>query len=450
MTRRAGAWAKKTGATVSFAPPGTPNADIVVIRPTELGAWVAKNDTRKLPDELRDANNPLQWSRYLIVETERLASWAGEAQSIPLAGEAYLIAYRADRLADPKAGQDYSAKFGRPLAPPATWEEFADIAEFFADRGQPSLPSLAEDPERVLREFHFVAACYDRQAIAGTTFTAQMKDGASRDTPISKMLAFHHDIETGQSRLLKPAFVETAKWLPRVARCRMKADGAGKADPIAALVSGPAVMAVVSLRELGRLPKDGGAAPPTIGVAALPGTKVSFDGKDGQPRSAGDNGKGANFIPYFGAEGWLGIVRNSCPDPAAAFDLLSELSRLERSAELLSDPTLGFGPFRAEHLDQAHESIWQRYGFDEKRSRQLADAVRRSVDVGLANPVIAARGPDQADQMAILARELAPVAAGTRSPEEALAAADAAWRKADSTRPPEALKAERRQSAGLR
>ncbi len=443
LAHRATAWAKKNGAAVGFVEQLGVDTDIVVIRPAELGAWVASNDAKVLPEELRDPAHPMQWSRCLAVETERLASWAGEARSVPLAGETYLLAYRNDQLADAKAVQEFSAKFARPLAPPTTWEEYAEVAEFFADRGQPSLPALA-DSASLLREFHLVAACYDRQALAGTTFTAQMKDRAALDTPVAQMLAFHHDIETGQPRLSKPAFVAAAKWLHRVARCR------SKAEPIAALTTGTAVMAVVSLRDLGRLPREGGAVSTTLGVAPLPGSKVWFDAKTGQPRAAGDNGKGANFVPYFGAGGWVAIVRNTCPNPAAAFDLLADLSRLERSAELLSDPKLGFSPFRTEHLDQSHEAIWQRYGFDEVRSRQLANAVRRYVDVGLANPVVAPRGPDQARLMAILARELAPVAAGTADPEAALVAAEEAWRKADRTRPPDVLKAERRQSSGLR
>lgn len=445
LARRADAWAKKNGVSFRFDPRVSADTDVVVIRPAELGAWAAKNDAKPVPEEFRDPAHPAQWSRLLPVEGDRLASWAGEARAVPLAGETYLILYRTDRFTEPKAVADFQAKFRRPLAPPTTWDEFAELAEFFADRGSPSLPAVSPDGGRLLREFHLPAACYDRPAVTGTALTAQAKDEAAVNSPVAQMLAFHDDLRTGRPRLTSPAFVEAAKWLQRVARCRGKT-----ADPAAAVADGSAVLAVVSLRELGRLAKDGAAVPAAVGVAPLPGSKVWFDAKTGQPKAATDAGKGANFVPYYGADGWVAVVRDRCPNPAAAFDLLADLSRLERSTELLSDPTLGFGPFRVEHLDQAHETMWQRYGFDEKRSRQLADAVRRYADVGLANPVVAARGSDQAERMAVLARELAPVAAGTGSPEAALAAADAAWQKLDAARPAEAVQAERRHSIGLR
>lgn len=442
LGRRAAVWSQRTGATATFQPGHPADADVVVIPPRELGAWVAKNDAKPVPEDLRGSTHPLQWSRLLTISSERLAGWGGDARAIPIAGESYVLAYRADKLADPKAVQDYAAKFGRPLVPPATWEEFADVAEFFADRGQPSLPAAAEGPHRFLREFHMVAACYDRLALGGTTATAERAE-SNTDTSAAKMLAFHHDIDTGEPRLLKPAFVEAAKWLKRTARCRATGEGG---DPTAALVSGPAVLAVVSLAELGRLPKTAAAVSPTIGVAALPGTKVWFDPKDGRPQPPGDKVKGVNYVPYFGEGGWVGVVRTSSANPDAAFDLLADLSGLSRSAELLSDPALGFGPFRAEHLDEAREAIWQRYGFDAERSRQLANAIRHYVGIGLANPVVAPRGADQQNLTRLLADELRKAA----SPEDAMKAADAAWRTADAARPPEAVRTERRQGAGLR
>jgi ABC-type glycerol-3-phosphate transport system substrate-binding protein len=446
LARRAGPWSQRTGAAATVEPGLPADADVVVIPPRELGAWVAKNDAKPVPEEIRGSTHPLQWPRLLTISAERLAGWGGDARAIPLAGEAYVLIYRADRFADPKAAPDYAAKYGRPLAPPATWEEFADVAEFFADRGQPSLPAPAEQPHRALREFHMVAACYDRLVVGGTTATAERVESKS-DTSAAEMLAFHHAIDTGEPRLRKPAFVEAARWVKRTARCR----AAGPGDnPAAAVATGPAVLAVVSLAELGRLPKEGAAAPPTIGVAPLPGTKVWFDPKDGQPKPPGDKVKGVNYIPYFGEGGWVAVVRNSCQNPDAAFDLLSDLSGLSRSAELLSEPALGFGPFRAEHLDEAREAIWQRYGFDAERSRQLASAIRHYVGIGMANQVVAPRGADQQELMTLLASEVRKVGTGAASPEDAMKAADAAWRKADAARPADALRAERRQAAGLR
>lgn len=431
FARRANAWAKRAGAEIVASAAAPTEWDVAIIRPAELGAFVAANEALPIPEALRDASHPLQWSRLLPLSIDRLAGWGTEARAVPLAGEAYVLAYRAERFTDTKAGEDFSRKHGRPLTVPTTWEDFATVAEFFANRGLPSLPSVANDADRLLREFHHVAACYDRPPVTGAAFGELMRDAKSRDASVNQFLAFHHDLQTGEPRLLKPAFLEAAKWLHRTAPCR-------------APVGTPPVMAVVSLSELAQLQPIS-----SIGVAPLPGTKVSYDAKTGRAMPPADKNKGLNFVPYHGAGGWIGVVRTGRPNPEAAFDLLADLSRLERSAELLSDPALGFGPFRVEHLDQSHETLWQRYGFDAQQTHRLAEAIRYDLDVGLANPAIALRGADQAELMKLLGEQLNRIVTGAVSPEEAMKAADAAWRKADSARPAEALKQERRRSAGL-
>jgi ABC-type glycerol-3-phosphate transport system substrate-binding protein len=257
-------------------------------------------------------------------------------------------------------------------------------------------------------------------------------------------VSFHHDVTTANPRLTAPGFAAAAGWLARVNRCRMAAG----ADPAAALDTGTAVVAVLKLAELGRLPKD---ADDTLagrfGIAPLPGTRSYFDPENGAPRPPPGGGKGGNFVPYFGSGGWVGIVREACPHPDAAFDLLADLAGPDRSAALLSDPALGFGPFRSEHLEQQREGVWQRYGLDPDRSKRLAEALRQYTALTLANPAFAPRGPDQAELMAALEKEVRRAATGQTPPKEAMQAAQAAWEKLDARHP--AAAEWRRKSAGL-
>lgn len=442
MARRASAWRTRTGAAVEVS--DTNACDIAIVPPGELGAWVARRDAVPVPDDMRNSAHALQWSRFLAIWSDRLASWGGDPRAVPLGGDCYVLAYRTDRFAEGLS------KFGRPISPPATWEEFAELAELFARDGKPSLTARPGDPDRALREFHFVAACYDRLSLTGTDFNVLMQNDAKKSATTAALLSFHHDAETGEPRLKRPAFVAAAEWVRRTAACRPKSAGAGEPDQINELTSGTAVLAIVSLAELGRAAKVEGAADPRIGIAPLPGTKVWLDPATGAAQPPADKVRGVNFVPYFGAGGHIGIVRSSCKNPEAAFEMLAELSGLERSSELLSDPTLGFGPFRVEHLDQPRESVWQRYGFNVERNRQLVAAIRHQTGANLANPAVGPRGGDRAELLGLLAAEVAKVAAGTSSPERAMADADAAWRASDAKRPPDTLKLERRQAAGLR
>lgn len=449
LVQRAAAWAKRTGAQVERQTPGNgATADVAVIRPVELGRYIANKAAQPVPESLREASHPLAWSRILTLSIDRIASWGSEARAIPLAGEAYVLAYRTDRFTNPIAIQDFSNKHGRRLAPPTTWEEYADIAEHFTVRGQPCLAPVANDTDHLLREFNHVAACFNRPAVSVADFNALIKDNTTREPAVARSLSLYHDLTTGEPRLTKQGFVEAAKWLARLARCRRPTPANGSFDAGAALVSNQIAMAVLSMPELGQLAKNG-AVPDTIGIAPLPGTRVWYDSTTGQQQPPSDKVRGVNFVPYFGVGGWVGVVRESCANSEAAFDLLADLSRLDRSVELLSDPMLGFGPFRVEHLDQAHETLWQRYGFDAQQTHALAEAIRYDLGISLANPAIAPRGADQAELMTLLAAELNRVVSGTATPVEAMAAADAAWRKADQARPAETRKTERRLNAGL-
>ncbi len=439
--RRSGVWASRTGAVVERKP--SASADIVIVRPGDLGRWVAARGTTPVPDDLRNSAHALQWSRCLPVWSERLANWGGSIHALPLAGESYVLTYRTDRFAEA------SQRWKRPVAPPASWEDFAELAIRFAQDGVPCLPAVSADAERTLREFHLIAACYDRPAMTATDFATRQQAGDKGLARTESLLGFHHDPATGEPRLTSPAFQAAARWLRRTAVARPKSPHADDANPAAALAAGRSAMAILSLAELGRLPKTDGALPREIDLAPVPGTKVWFDAA-GAEQPPADKVAGINYVPYVGAAGWLAIVRPAAAHPDTCFELIAELSGLERSTELLSDPALGFGPFRIEHLDPSRDAIWQRYGFDAERSRKLALAVRHQIGSGLAFPAVALRVPEREALLGILAQQLAGTIAGPTDPIAALKAADAAWRADDAKRPKDALQTERRHAAGLR
>jgi len=56
---------------------------------------------------------------------------SGRFYAAPCETDAVGFAYRKDWFEDPKEKEAFKAKYGRELAPPETWEEFRDIAEFF-------------------------------------------------------------------------------------------------------------------------------------------------------------------------------------------------------------------------------------------------------------------------------------------------------------------------------
>jgi multiple sugar transport system substrate-binding protein len=54
-------------------------------------------------------------------------------------GDMFALYYRKDIFEDPALMEAYQAKFGAPLAPPKTWEEYAQIAQFITDQLAPNV-----------------------------------------------------------------------------------------------------------------------------------------------------------------------------------------------------------------------------------------------------------------------------------------------------------------------
>ncbi len=55
----------------------------------------------------------------------------GEFVGMPVWTNSEILFYRTDLFEDPKNMSDFEAKYGYPLAPPTTWEQYKDVAEFF-------------------------------------------------------------------------------------------------------------------------------------------------------------------------------------------------------------------------------------------------------------------------------------------------------------------------------
>jgi ABC-type glycerol-3-phosphate transport system substrate-binding protein len=181
------------------------------------------------------------------------------------------------------------------------------------------------------------------------------------------------------------------------------------------------------------------------GVAPLPGTRSYFD-PTGQLKQADRRG---NYVPYLGAGSRVGVVFDRSPHRDAAWDLLADLAGATGSTALLTDPAVGAGPFRTEHLDEGRDELWLGYRFDPERTGQLARAVRQYVSQTTVNPALPLRSPDQGELMAALEAEVRKAAAGQVLPDQAMRQAQAAWEKHDAGRKPDELATWRRNAAGI-
>ncbi|CAN5347111.1 hypothetical protein BH11PLA2_BH11PLA2_51610 [soil metagenome] len=431
LYNRAQGWATRNDAKIILVTEEA--ADVTFVTPAVVGIAAALDLSLSVPEELKTLEHPGQWIRILPVDRDRLSGWVGEPRAFPVSGEGAVLVLRTDLLSDPAVTAKHVAKFGKTLpALPGTWDDIAEIAETFAELNKAALPR-----ETVLSDFLRVAACNDRVALA----ESDLLKTDSLQKSKAGMLSFLHDAASGEPRLTTPGFVAAAAWTKRVQPGRTQAT----VETVTALSEGKIVMAVLTLAELARLPKEAGQVAKQFAVAPLPGSRSAFDSAT-QTTVDFSTRTGGNYVPYFSA-GTFGLVRKQCVNAAAAWDLLADLGGPARSLELLSETRLGCGPFRAEHLEQSREMIWQRYGFDAERTTALADALRRSIAVAIANPALTVRSTDASELMKLLEKSVTAAASGTLSPAAAMEQANDAWKQHDA-RIPQA-KEWRRRSAGL-
>jgi multiple sugar transport system substrate-binding protein len=434
VTPAAHSWAGRNSAQVKvLAEPMTPgdDTDVAILPVPELGGWAARGELAPVPSSLQNApTHAFQWSGLLPAYREQLVGWGGQTLAVPLAGDGFVIVYRADRLDDPKFAESFRKANGRDPAPPATWEEFVDLAAALASYdGKPSLPPPAGPDLADL--FFRAAACHDRPALSD----AQKQEG----------LSFQFDLATGEPRLSAPGFAAAAGGLARLTekKCFPPTPAGAAADPAAALADGRASLAVLSLAQLAKLPREGGVVPARFRLVPLPGARTFTDPRRGElvPAAA------PNYVPYF-AGGRVGVVRTRCSSPDAAFELLADLGGPTRSLEILSNPALGAGPFRGAHLERDQLQVWYGYGFDADRSKALQDALRQYTRQEVKNPVFGLRGPDQAALSAAAADELVKVASGATKADAALARIGEAWKQIDAQTPKDKRLQWRRLAAG--
>jgi len=439
LKERVGGWAGKTASVRVVADKLTavPDADLVVIPANGFGAAAEAGEFSVIPEALRASDHPLQRNRIVESYRDTLTGWAGDVQSLPLRGDGFVLIHRADRFNDPKAKAEYQRKFGRSLLPPRTWEDLTELARFFTELdGKPCLPPLPADREAFLTLVAQISACYDRPA---------RKEGSAADAAAG--VSFLVDLRTGKPRLTAPGFRAAVERLAALAKYRRPPTEIEGKDPIASLEDG-ALMAVVDLRVVGRLPKDAttGAVQARFEPAPMLGTESCFDAA-GVLRKAGPEG---NYVPYLGGTTRIGAVLKSSKHQDIAWAILATAAAPAGSLALVGDPSVGSGPFRREHMDDVRTAVWLGYRFDEPGTRRLAAAMRAYPALDLLNPVTTLRLPDIEARYAAIEPPLRLGAEGKTSSEAAVRNANTAWETIDATLPTDVRERRLRHATGTK
>ncbi len=417
--------------------PSTP-ADVWIIPTADLPRWAAAGQLAPLPESYKAFDNPLAWSDLLPTFREQLAQWDGKAYGLPLVGESPLCCYRADVLQTP-ANQAALHKFLRKdLSGPVTWEQFAQLAEYFHEKGLdgkpgPSLPPLPQADADLDRLFYQVAAGFARRAVR--------EDENRRTHEEGDVFSFHYDFKTGEPRIAAPGFIHALKLLQRLQACR-PAQPAER--PEEAFRDGRAVLCLTDAPWVKIFQKTQ-ALRDKVGVCRIPGGDRFFDFQTGQERQPQLGS--VNWLPYLGGAGWLAVVSRSSRNSESAFDLLVDLAGTKTSMQIFLGAIGEGGPTRT---GQLYRHRWDSFDLDDKRATQLREIMEETLQHrNLKNPVLCLRTPRQAAHRTVLVRGLREALLKGADAEKTLRNIAETWRKLDQAHGLEQHRADYRLSLGL-
>jgi multiple sugar transport system substrate-binding protein len=105
--------------------------DLIVGDSQWLGAASEVGHYVELTDFIKENNVLEKMAPATVKYYSEYPGNSGHYWSIPTEGDAVGWSYRKDWFEDPKEKEAFKAKYGYDLAPPKTWKELTDIAEFF-------------------------------------------------------------------------------------------------------------------------------------------------------------------------------------------------------------------------------------------------------------------------------------------------------------------------------
>jgi multiple sugar transport system substrate-binding protein len=348
-------------------------------------------------------------------------------------GESPLCCYRADWLNDPAHQAAMRKLLGSGRTEPATWEQFAQLAEYFHEHGMGGLPPLPRADADLDRLFYQVAAGYARRALR----TNEERDAAHAEDAFS----FHYDVKTGQPRIASAGFVHALKWLQRVQKCRPP-EPKDQDHPEKAFAAGRAVLCLTDVPWLKTFQQRPDLRD-KIGLCRLPGGECSFDFATGRSHAEPDG----NRVPYLGGAGWLAVVRRDSEHVETAFDLLADLSGPKTSMQIFLSAVGRGGPLRTSQL---YRHRWDAFDLDAKQSQRLPEVLQDTLlHRQLKNPALCLRTPRQAEHRVVLVAGLRRALLQGADAEATLREVAEGWRKLDERQGAEKHQADYRRSLGL-
>lgn len=411
--------------------PRLPPVDAVVYPVGLLGTLAEREQIVPLPDSVWNSER-LDRRTLLEVPRKREAVWGEKTYAIPFGSPTPVLLYRADVFERLK------------LTPPASWQEFQQVAERLGAREELGelAPAASESWNGVLEPL-----------AAGSAAPALLLRAAAYVRHRNQYSTLF-DFITMEPLIESPPFVKALEEL--VAAHSMNPGPALEWDEDAVrreLLAGRAGMVVSYPRPEPRRsseePSEDSPAPATtsptsatFAVALLPGSTSAYNASQKVWETRGEDD--SPYVPVFGLSGRLGSVTKSSRRGQAAANLLTMLSTADWSARVLT-ASRGAGISRTSQL--ATPDRWVDAPLAGDAARQYAERIRETQ----RSPawLMVPRIPGRDRYLAALDEAVRAAVRGEQTPAEALSAAAAQWKKITAELGRDSQKAAYRRCLGI-
>ena len=313
-------------------------------------------------------------------------TWDGQLVSLPIDADQHNLYYNRQAFEDERNTSDYEAEFGTALKVPETWDEYVQVAQFFAGRdwdfdGEPEY-GVAEAWQRGGYAWYWWESKFF--AYGGIYFDDQMTpliNTASGVKALETQMAITDAVPPGTSNF-------------------------GSPEARNAFMNGEVPM-VVHWTSTAKLSKDPEASQivDQVGIALVPGT---MDGDSVYRRPA---------LPT----GWVAGIPKYSNNIEAAATILNYYVQPERSLAISLNPATWCEPWRQSSFDeQAWLNMWPD---DPEYGRSVVDVMEKTLDLGVPDLQI----PGQDEYVKVADAEINAALTGAKSAQQALDDAAEEW-----------------------
>lgn len=377
------------------------NFDIYVAISMWSGTLLGGNHIAPVPEDIK---KQIDWDDVLPIYRNTVLSWNNVAYGLPYDGDCINLYYRKDLFANPDYQARFKQQFGYDLAPPATWQAYRDIAQFFTgwDWNGDGKPGYGIAGNRVAGD------------ISMLQFFAQAAAFAKHpDDP-----AYYFDPETLKPRIDNPGFVRALKlWIDTLKYGPPGMANFAGHDVRNSFVSGQTAMAI-DWADMGVHAVDSpvSVVKDKIGYAQLPGSDEVYDARSGKWD------RRPNQVASISGN-WTFFVSQASRHKTLAFAFAAHMTSKELTQKLTAMSGTAVNPSRRSHFADA--AAWNQSGFATESARAYLDAITQS----LSNPnvVYDITIPGAGEYYQAFDASVHAAVSGRLTPQQALDRAAAAW-----------------------